>query len=143
MKEVVYWIADDGKRFYDKDECINHELYLKRNKYADDLKLYDINADPLLIDLEKDDGGLGAIYFINIKTQEALNYFRLINDTLCNYSAFYDIISPGKYFFPLGGDSLYSVEDENYNGYIGFYCDDVNTLFEYTKALEKFINMED
>lgn len=40
MKEIIFYLADDGKKFDYEHECIQYEWQLKYEKVKNDLKLY-------------------------------------------------------------------------------------------------------
>ena len=43
MKTVLYYVADDGTRFDDENECFNYEFEQKLKNVVEDLKLFDEN----------------------------------------------------------------------------------------------------
>ena len=41
MKEVKYWIAEDGTKFEDKQECEQYERQMILKEYENDFVFYD------------------------------------------------------------------------------------------------------
>jgi hypothetical protein len=68
MKEVHYWIANDGTEFYDEDECRLHELENELLKVEDLFCFYDDKKVPIALD------GLNAedVWYIKVDDEKAI-----------------------------------------------------------------------
>lgn len=66
MKEVTYYIADDGKRFEDEDECYIYENGLNFKKFKDTLQMWDCNFE------RTED--LAEAYFIKVTSIKAAKW---------------------------------------------------------------------
>ena len=67
MKEVKYWIAEDGTEFEDKLECEHYERQMILEKHKNDFIFYDYHQKPIPIEQATTDN----IYYILVKTPEA------------------------------------------------------------------------
>lgn len=65
MKEVCYYVAEDGKRFDDRWDCIAYERQVTLNKNKDDFIFLDCNKEVIPIEEAKTDN----ICYIIIKNQ--------------------------------------------------------------------------
>ena len=50
MKEVCYYVADDGKRFDDRWECIEHERRVNLEKHKEDFVFLDCHKNVIPIE---------------------------------------------------------------------------------------------
>lgn len=68
MKEVHYWVANDGTEFYDEDECILHESKNNLLKVKDLFCFYDDKRKPVALD------GLTAedVWYIRVDDEKAI-----------------------------------------------------------------------
>ena len=55
MKEIRYWVADDGTKFEYEYDCIQYERKKKIEEFKDDFILYDSHMD--IIPFENADCG--------------------------------------------------------------------------------------
>ena len=67
MKEVTYWIAEDGTEFEDKCECEQYERQMILKEHKNDFVFYDFYQKPIPIEQATPDD----ICYILIKTPEA------------------------------------------------------------------------
>ena len=100
MIEKTVYIAFDGKKFDDENDCREYELNTKLKDIGDDLLLYDKNGKKI----EKIDNQLLAesIDYIVVKSEKAyeyfveqmdyfgLNYPDYYNSPICSYCYDYD-----------------------------------------------------
>lgn len=75
MTEVTYYIADDGTRFEDEEDCTRYEDNCKLEKVANDLVMFD--CEDIVI---KDACDVDDAVMIVIKTAEALKCFLELSD---------------------------------------------------------------
>ena len=68
MKEVKYWIAEDGTEFEDKLECEHYERQMILKEHKNDFVFYDFYQKPIPIEQATPDD----ICYILIKTPEAV-----------------------------------------------------------------------
>ena len=68
MKEVTYWIAEDGTEFEDKCECEQYERQMILKEHKNDFVFYDFYKKPIPIEQATPDD----ICYILIKTPEAV-----------------------------------------------------------------------
>ena len=71
MTEYITYIAFDGEVFDDEDECVAYERKLNADAYKDEIFFYGINRQPIPLDV----GDLDDVYFVNIKTENACQWF--------------------------------------------------------------------
>ena len=50
MKEVCYYIADDGKRFDDRWNCIAYERRINLEKHKDEFQFFNYRKEPIPIE---------------------------------------------------------------------------------------------
>lgn len=63
MKEVLIYVADDGREFEDRFDCENYENRLSLNRHRDEFALFGEDMSPLsLEDVETED-----VYYIIIR----------------------------------------------------------------------------
>lgn len=68
MKEVHYWIANDGTEFEDEQECYLHELADELFKVEEHFCFYDKDKVPIAIDgLNPDD-----VWYIKVDDEKAI-----------------------------------------------------------------------
>lgn len=65
MKEVRFWLAEDGKRFDDEYDCIEYERRVILNEYKDDFVFLDCSKEVIPIENAQTDN----IFYIIIKHQ--------------------------------------------------------------------------
>ena len=83
MKEVKYWIAEDGTKFEDKWECEQYEKQMILKEHKDDFAFYDYYKKPIPIEQATPDD----ICYILIKTSEAA-------ECVCNWFERDDCYAP-------------------------------------------------
>ena len=69
MQEVRYYLADDGKRFYDHWECIHYERMCELEKHKNDFKFYNWKGEPILIPIDK--ANVEDVHYVVVKTTDA------------------------------------------------------------------------
>lgn len=70
MKEMIYYLAFDGKKFDEEDDCIQYEWQLKYEKVKNDLKLYKEDYKETKFDYRD----AGDLYGIKCSSLEAMNF---------------------------------------------------------------------
>lgn len=70
MKEIKYYLADDGTKFENEDECVQYESQQKLKEYINDFQFFDRNKN--LIPIEEADEN--KVDIIVIKTSAAATY---------------------------------------------------------------------
>ena len=50
MKEVIYYLADDGKKFDDRWECIEYERRINLKAHKDEFQFFDYRKEPIPIE---------------------------------------------------------------------------------------------
>jgi hypothetical protein len=50
MKEICYYLADDGKKFDDRWECIEYERRVNLEKHKDEFQFFDYHKKPIPIE---------------------------------------------------------------------------------------------
>jgi hypothetical protein len=72
MQEITIYEAEDGKRFDDIEECLNHELeVLLENGLNKDLSLFNYKNEKMIIDKNIN---YQDVYGFNAKTLKALDF---------------------------------------------------------------------
>ena len=71
MTEYTTYVAFDGSEFDDEDDCLAYERELKAEKYCKEIFFYDADCKPVPLDVED----LNDVYFVNIKTEKACQWF--------------------------------------------------------------------
>ena len=109
MIQKTIYVAFDGKKFDDEDDCREYELNTKLKDVGDDLLLYDKNGKKI----EKIDNQLLAesIDYIVVKSEKAYEYFVEQMDYFgLNYPDFYD--SPiCSYYYDYDENECINIED--------------------------------
>ena len=109
MIQKTIYVAFDGKKFDDEDDCREYELNTKLKDVGDDLLLYDKNGKKI----EKIDNQLLAesIDYIVVKSEKAYEYFVEQMDYFgLNYPDFYD--SPiCSYYYDYDESEWINIED--------------------------------
>ena len=67
MKTILYYEAEDGKIFKDKDECVAYEFDLQMGKVNDKIKVWDEYQEPIHIQKNAD---IEKIWYIKIDNVE-------------------------------------------------------------------------
>ena len=86
MKEIRYWVADDGTKFDEEWDCIQYERKKKLEEFKDDFILYDSHMD--IIPFEK--ANCRNISIIVIKSFTVAEYIGKWFDDEDYCSPFYD-----------------------------------------------------
>lgn len=63
MKTIVYYEAEDGKRFENEDECVAYEFNLQIGKVNEEIKVWDEHRNPITIQNNDD---VERIWYIKI-----------------------------------------------------------------------------
>lgn len=71
MTEYTIYIAFDGEEFDDEDDCRAYERKLEASNFEKDISFYGVERKPIPLDV----GDLDDVYFVNIKTEEACQWF--------------------------------------------------------------------
>ena len=67
MKELKYWIAEDGTKFEDKQKCEQYEKQMILKEHKNDFVFYNFYQKPIPIEQATPE----SIYYILVKTPEA------------------------------------------------------------------------
>ena len=101
MIEKTVYIAFDGKKFEDYNECERYESKELQNKYGESLFVY--NEDGKKISLDEDYRLCQDSYYITCKTKEALDYLNKIFDGYVN-TIDYDGKFPASFYYDFTAD---------------------------------------
>ena len=71
MTEYTTYVAFDGEEFDDEDDCLAYERKLQATNFKGEIFFYDINRKPVPLDI----GDLDDVYFVNIETERACQWF--------------------------------------------------------------------
>lgn len=74
MTEKTIYIAFDGKEFEDENECERYECKELKNKYGNELLVYDNNGKLLPFDNDNDYHLSQNSVYVVCKSEEALNF---------------------------------------------------------------------
>ena len=89
MKHVEYWLADDGTRFEDEDECKSYEM-MPPNDVVDGLKLLDRYLCEMTLKSDEFWGTFAdRIMYVKISNQAALDWLKKLSE-------FTGVSLPGK-----------------------------------------------
>ena len=103
MKEVKYWIAEDGTKFEDKQKCEQYERQMIFKEHKNDFVFYDYKQKPISIEqaTPKD------IYYILVKTPEAA-------ECICDWFKNNDCYAPFESPVFEQAVGLWSFSEDNY-----------------------------
>ena len=89
MKEIYYCVAEDGKRFDDRDDCITYERQLNLKKHKDEFVFLDYRKDVIPI---KEATIAEVMYIIvkNAKCTEAIGEWFESDSCQNPFDRFYD-----------------------------------------------------
>ena len=71
MTEYTTYVAFDGSEFDDEDDCLAYERTMKATDYEGEIFFYDASLEPVPLHVED----LDDVYFVNIKTEKACQWF--------------------------------------------------------------------
>jgi hypothetical protein len=108
MERIEYWIANDGKRFDDEDECQRYEVSCAFNAIKDDFKAYgeDGKELPMPVDMVPD---IDKAYYLKVETDEAAN---VISDYSYDQGFDIDCREAGLYYWDCASECWCNLEDE-------------------------------
>lgn len=127
MTEIIYYLADDGTRFEDEDECRSYERETKFKDYKNDLVLF--NCEERVI---KDVDRIGEAVTAMIKTAEALEYFEELSE-------YYGCCTDG-----VSGCGLYQWDDDRWRWTNVFdTLNKMQHIVQFTQSFESDFTAED
>lgn len=72
MEQIITYVAFDGTRFNDEDECIEYEFMENAKEYTDSFTLYNEDREPIKISHNED--ALAETKFIIVKEAKAIPF---------------------------------------------------------------------
>ena len=95
MKTIMYFVAEDGTRFENEDECVRYERAAKANSFKNEISFYDADRKPMNVD-----GDFDSVYFILVKSLGAAQWLiNLCRDEGCESPFDYRGVKPGLYWW--------------------------------------------
>ena len=95
MKTITYFVAEDGTRFENEEDCVRYERAAKTHPFKNEIAFYDSDRQPMSLDEDFD-----SVYFILIKNLLAAQWLRgLCHDEGCESPFECREIKPGLYWW--------------------------------------------
>lgn len=124
MKEVTMYIANDGKKFDDYDECFDYEVSMESLELYGQVAMFGLNGKQLCLE---EDGILFSYH--------RCEYIRFLNENA--YEAFLGLIDKEGYgFFDSRGNNI----DTIIPGHI-YHNPDNTGWYDLTNHIESFSNL--